>query len=92
MDTTRSPSENRADRGGHDTWLAVNAADPGYTCCNAENLLNPIPTMTQRIDHVLADWDGGVLRSRVVGIDPDNRTPSGLWPSDHAGVVAALQP
>ena len=78
--------------GFHDTWLAVNASDPGYTCCNAENLLNPTPTMTQRIDHVLADWTGSVVSSRVVGIDPDNRTPSGLWPSDHAGVVAALQP
>jgi hypothetical protein len=78
--------------GFRDTWLAVNASDPGYTCCNAEDLLNPTPTMTQRIDHILVDWDGGVISSRVVGIDPDNRTPSGLWPSDHAGVVAALQP
>lgn len=78
--------------GFRDTWLAVNASDPGFTCCNAEDLLNPTPTMTQRIDHVLADWDGGVISSRVVGIDGDNRTPSKLWPSDHAGVVAALQP
>ena len=78
--------------GFRDTWLAVNASDPGYTCCNAEDLLNPTPTMSRRIDHVLADWDGGVVRSRVVGIDGDNRTPSGLWPSDHAGVVGALQP
>ena len=27
----------------------------------------------------------------VVGEDPDDRTESGLWPSDHAGVVATLE-
>jgi hypothetical protein len=27
----------------------------------------------------------------LVGNDPDDRTPSGLWPSDHAGVVARLR-
>src|SRR6266702_6603607 len=31
-------------------------------------------------------------RDLVVGTDADNKTPSGLWPSDHAGVVATLNP
>jgi hypothetical protein len=37
---------------------------------------------------------GGVAisKSTVTGLDSSNRSPAGLWPSDHAGVVATLQP
>jgi hypothetical protein len=31
-------------------------------------------------------------RARIYGTDPDNRTPSGLWPSDHAGLSATVAP
>jgi hypothetical protein len=30
-------------------------------------------------------------RAYVTGNDPNERTPSGLWPSDHGGVVSTLQ-
>jgi hypothetical protein len=36
-----------------DTWTQVNGAVAGPTCCHAENLLDPLPTLTRRIDHVL---------------------------------------
>jgi len=75
-----------------DTWLQVNPTDPGYTFGNAPNLLNPTPTLYTRFDHVLTLPNVGVFRSKIVGIDQDNRTPSGLWPSDHAGVVVTLRP
>jgi len=75
-----------------DTWLQVNPTDPGYTGFNAADLLNPTPTLTTRVDHVLTRPGVEVFRSMIVGIDQDNRTPSGLWPSDHAGVVATLRP
>jgi len=75
-----------------DTWLQVNPTDPGYTFGNAADLLNPTPTMVTRIDHVLTRPGVEVFRSMIVGIDQDNRTPSGLWPSDHAGVVTTLRP
>jgi len=75
-----------------DTWVQANPADPGYTFGNAADLLNPTPTLTTRIDHVLTRPGVEVFRSMIVGIDQDNRTPSGLWPSDHAGVVATLRP
>jgi len=75
-----------------DTWVQANPTDPGYTCCNAADLLNPTPTLTTRIDHVLTRPGVEVFRSMIVGIDQDNRTPSGLWPSDHAGVVVTLRP
>jgi hypothetical protein len=32
-----------------------------------------------------------VREAAVVGDQVENRTPSGFWPSDHAGVVATLK-
>lgn len=75
-----------------DTWLKANPVDLGLTCCNASDLLNAVPSHTVRIDHVLARPSAAVYGSRVVGTDADNRTSDGLWPSDHAGVIAALTP
>ena len=84
--------ENLTAAGLVDTWLEANPTDPGYTGFNDADLLNPIPTLTTRVDHVLTSPGVEVFRSMIVGIDQDNRTPSGLWPSDHAGVVATLRP
>ena len=75
-----------------DTWVQANPGDPGLTCCHAESLLNPAPAFTTRIDHVLSRPGVTVARSKRVGIDTDNRTPAGLWPSDHAGIIATLAP
>lgn len=75
-----------------DAWAQANPGDPGFTCCNAADLLNPDPTHVIRIDHILTRPGVAVFAARLVGIDQDNRTPSGLWPSDHAGVVATLRP
>jgi endonuclease/exonuclease/phosphatase family metal-dependent hydrolase len=71
-----------------DAWSAVGKG-PGLTCCFAPSLLGP-PALDKRIDLVLAR---GVtpVRAEVVGDEPDDRTSSGLWPSDHAGVVAKLR-
>jgi endonuclease/exonuclease/phosphatase family metal-dependent hydrolase len=76
-----------------DAWVQANGGAAGPTCCNAADLLNPAPTLTRRIDHVLTKANAGpATRDQVVGTDADNKTPSGLWPSDHAGVVATLNP
>jgi endonuclease/exonuclease/phosphatase family metal-dependent hydrolase len=71
-----------------DAWSAVGKG-PGLTCCFAPSLLGP-PALDKRIDLVLAR---GVtpVRVEVVGDEQDDRTPSGLLPSDHAGVVAKLR-
>jgi endonuclease/exonuclease/phosphatase family metal-dependent hydrolase len=74
-----------------DAWVSVHPSEPGFTWGQAENLLNPTSMLNRRIDHVLFDA-GTALRARLYGIDPDGRTPSGLWPSDHAGLAVALQP
>ncbi|HWS16337.1 MAG TPA: endonuclease/exonuclease/phosphatase family protein [Candidatus Methylomirabilis sp.] len=77
-----------------DAWSQIDPLDPGYTCCEAADLLNATPSLDTRIDLVLLrDGFGRGNRSiaadaaEVVGGEPEDKTPSGLWPSDHAGVV-----
>ena len=74
----------------------------GFTCCHDADLRNEEVKLDRRIDLVMVRNVGGFLRGRrgrrigpvfafVVGDELDDRTPSGLWPSDHAGVVAQLK-
>jgi hypothetical protein len=60
------------------------------TCCQAEDLLNPVSILDRRSEFVLFRGAFTVLGAAVDGDDPADRTPSGLWPSDHArGCVEA---
>lgn len=88
--------------GFQDAWLAVNppsGRSGGFTCCHAADLRNGEPTLDHRIDLVwIGDGfmtrqgrAGGGVHATVVGDELADRTPSGLWPSDHAGVAATLQ-
>jgi endonuclease/exonuclease/phosphatase family metal-dependent hydrolase len=60
------------------------------TCCQANDLLNPVSMFDRRIDYVFYRGDFAVRGADVVGDDPADRTVSGLWPSDHAFVVTTL--
>ena len=73
-----------------DAWAARHPSDPGFTCCQATDLLNPTSTLTERVDLVLTRGPFHVGKATLVGEEPADRLPSGLWPSDHAGVVATL--
>ena len=64
---------------------------PGLTCCHANDLRNPDPTLTKRIDLVLARGGFDTVSADVIGEQPGDRTPSGLWQSDHAGVITTLR-
>ena len=77
-----------------DTWELAHPGDPGCTSGFNELLTDPTAegALEHRVDHVMTTAGVGVLASRIYGIDPDNRTSSGLWPSDHAGVAATLAP
>jgi endonuclease/exonuclease/phosphatase family metal-dependent hydrolase len=70
--------------------LPAPASDP--TCCNAGDLKNDLPQPGNRIDLV---WTRGAFRmtsARIIGNDPAaDKTPEGLWPSDHFGVYAELE-
>jgi endonuclease/exonuclease/phosphatase family metal-dependent hydrolase len=77
--------------GFEDTWFERHPHNPGLTCCQDENLRNEESKFDRRIDLIMLRGRGQVLRARVVGDEPDERTVGGLWPSDHAGVVARLR-
>ena len=74
-----------------DAWPEFTAL-PGNTCCHNETLDDATSTLDERIDLVLVRNVSGftVGSAEVVGDEPADLTPSGLWPSDHAGVFAAL--
>ena len=74
-----------------DAWKLLHPNQPGFTCCQAANLLNARSTLSLRIDLILSRDLAGVDNMKVFGDLPSDRTPSGLWPSDHAGLVATLR-
>jgi endonuclease/exonuclease/phosphatase family metal-dependent hydrolase len=78
--------------GFEDAWSDVHPGDPGLTCCWETHLLSPVPPFDERIDLVLARGSLTALGAEIVGEDAvADRTPSGLFHSDHAGVVATLR-
>ena len=75
---------------GTDAWSRSHPGDPGFTCCLGATLRDPDNPLTSRIDLVLLGEGVKAPRAAIVGDDPSDMTASGLWPSDHAGVVARL--
>lgn len=61
------------------------------TCCQDADLMNDASDLTSRIDLILYNGTVEPLMAEVVGDEPADRTDGGLWPSDHAGVVATLR-
>ncbi|HWC65032.1 MAG TPA: endonuclease/exonuclease/phosphatase family protein, partial [Thermoanaerobaculia bacterium] len=72
-----------------DAWTELRPSDPGFTW-GFDPLTDPGATLSQRLDVVLYRGDFVPESISLVGDQPAGRTPSGLWPSDHAGVVATL--
>jgi endonuclease/exonuclease/phosphatase family metal-dependent hydrolase len=60
------------------------------SCCY-DNLFDPAAVFDHTVDHVLTKPRLATRRARVTGDDAGERTPSGLWPSDHGGVVSTLR-
>jgi endonuclease/exonuclease/phosphatase family metal-dependent hydrolase len=86
-----------------DAWLKKNptvscpevnppVVRPGCTCCQNPKLNNDTSELSHRIDLVIVSPSPsiGIEEVKLVNADPADRTSSGLWPSDHAGVVAIL--
>lgn len=91
--TTTQTYKDLIGAGLTDIWNIVNPNDPGFTGSQQENLRNSPSTLNRRIDLIFtrsAD-NLAVLNATVVGDEERDRTPSGLWPSDHAGVIAAMR-
>jgi hypothetical protein len=79
-----------------DAWSATHSQEAGLTCCHLPDLSNLAADeyFTKRIDLVLfrEGRKAGLSAAdaQLVGDKPTDRTVSGLWPSDHAGVVGTL--
>jgi endonuclease/exonuclease/phosphatase family metal-dependent hydrolase len=77
-----------------DSWLLQKRYDDGYTSGFDEFVSDPTAELTTRIDHVFLGPNGYKIekvKSDVVGDEVKDMTPNGLWPSDHAGVVAKIR-
>jgi endonuclease/exonuclease/phosphatase family metal-dependent hydrolase len=81
--------------GFQDTWNLTQVSE-AFTCCQSPDLRNESSLLDSRIDLVLVRGPVDVIETDVVGEEHADRTlpfinaPSGLWPSDHAGVLASL--
>ncbi|WP_457205519.1 endonuclease/exonuclease/phosphatase family protein [Nocardioides sp. P5_C9_2] len=90
-DAPDAPAYSRLLAGvGQDAWTRSHRHAAGLTCCFGATVDDPDNPLTSRIDLVLASPDVRAPRATVVGDEVADMTPSGLWPSDHAGVVARL--
>jgi hypothetical protein len=93
--STTTAYQDLIDDGFLDPWVAGPDLGPGYTSNQDPLLMNGVSELFHRIDYVLfrhpsaanhGEFPGTVSTERV-GEEQADRTPSGLWPSDHAGVV-----
>lgn len=74
-----------------DVWNATNPGNSGFTWpLHLEDPYTPTATPTERIDLILTKGAWNPLLSARFGNSPLFQTPTGLWPSDHAGVAAVL--
>lgn len=72
-----------------DAWVVAGHGE-GWTCGQAGDLSNPASGLSHRIDYV---WvrDARVTGARLLGAEQRDRSELGLWPSDHAAVVADVE-
>ena len=74
-----------------DLWQ-MDSEGTGNTCCQDDDILNEVSDLSVRIDQIFVrnlELPTQIL-THTIGDTPSERLPSGLWPSDHAGVVAHL--
>jgi endonuclease/exonuclease/phosphatase family metal-dependent hydrolase len=73
-----------------DAWDARRPdVQSGFSCCHAGDLSNRVPALSQRIDHVLVRGGSGILTNTwLTGNTTGDFSRWGVWPSDHAGMVA----
>lgn len=84
-----------AEAGYVDSWneRVIDDNDPGLTCCFGETLDDPEPQFSSRIDVILARTDRSTALGDVeaVVLGTTAQTASGLWPSDHGGLVVTMR-
>lgn len=68
-----------------DTWLLRPGSPAGLTCCNPD-LTSSGMSASMRIDLVFSRSLPASIKANVFDNNPADKTASGLWPSDHAGL------
>ena len=86
----RSPTYRKLSSALHDAWTTVRPDDPGWTCCQAPSLADPVGRQRMRIDLVLTSGKWPVSKIARTGVRPFRTSPPPLWPSDHFGVTARI--
>ncbi len=76
--------------GYNDVWSRLYPRRAGLTCCQDEADNNPVSELYQRIDLVLTHGGVNPWGAVLIGTDVQSRLPDGLWPSDHAALVAGV--
>ncbi|MDL1981102.1 MAG: endonuclease/exonuclease/phosphatase family protein [Deltaproteobacteria bacterium] len=82
------------DAGYKDSWLEQKKYGDSFTSGFDEYVSDPTAELTSRIDLIFLDpkdLEIDKVKARVVGNKVEDMTPSGFWPSDHAGVVAKVK-
>ena len=79
-----------------DTWKQLHSSDPGFTFpLHSEDPFTPFAIPNVRIDLVFSRNGSKGATPFSVDLLGNNQstdlTPSGLWPSDHAGLVASIK-
>lgn len=96
--STTATYQDVRDAGFVDAWLIGRPRGRGHTANQAPDLQNPISELFHRIDFIFyrdeftaatGQFQGSV-KAELLGEEQGDRTDSGLWPSDHAGVSAVL--
>ncbi len=89
--------------GFQDSWELTHPGNAfvGYTCCQDDILATRTSILDERIDFVLIRPAGnlgsdnrlpGSIHAEILGEEVGDWTgPSGLWPSDHAGLLASIR-
>ncbi len=76
--------------GYNDVWSRLFPKRAGLTCCQDEADNNLVSQLYQRIDLVLTHGRVTPWGAALLGADPRSRLSDGLWPSDHATLVAGV--
>jgi len=84
-----------ATAGFADAWTTLHPNDAGFTWpLHCEDPFTPLTMPNQRLDLVLfrsGQTGLDALKTDLIGNTPSDLTPSGLWPSDHAGVESVFR-
>ena len=74
-----------------DVWTLRPGNPAGFTCCELADLSNVPSQHDERVDIVFAfPPPAGHVKANVLDAEVEDKTASGLWPSDHASVSAEL--